>query len=331
MGPVRSRLVSGSNTYTGPTTVTLGTLQAGATNSLPFNSPITLTNTAGVVLDLNGFNNTILNLSSGATATPACTVMLGANTLTFGDATNQTFGGIITGVGGGLTKQGSGTFTLAGSGVNTYSGPTTIVSGLLQSFAVNALSPNSTIVLANTAGVGLDILYNTTSGSLSGGGLLGGNINLNSAVLTAGDATSTTYAGVMSAGGGFGKQGTGTQTLTGANTYSGNTTVGSAAASGGTLLIGASGSLPSTTNVTIYSPSILALGDGFTQSINSLLGIQPPVPGTDGELMLGSANPATTLTITGVMAQTFGGMITGSRSAHPGWKQSYFDRFSKHL
>ncbi len=71
--------------------------------------------------------------------------------------------------------------------------------------------------------------------------------------------------------------------------------MGSAAASGSTLLIGASGSFPSSTNVTIYSPSILALGDGFTQSINRLLGIRPPVPGTDGELMLGSADPATTL------------------------------------
>ena len=185
------------------------------------------------------------------------------------------------------------------------------MSGTFKTNAVNALSPNSAIVLTNAAAAGLAILYNNSSGSLSGGGLLGGNINLNSFILTAGDATNTSYAGVMSGGGGFAKKGTGTQTLTGLSTYTGGTTVGSAASPGGTLLIGASGSLPAMTNVTIYSPSILALGDGFTQSINSLLGIQFPNPGTDGELMLGSLNPATTLTITGVPAQTFGGMITG--------------------
>jgi len=65
--------LSGSNTYTGATTVTAGTLRAGVTTSaFGVNSAVTLSNTAGVLLDLNGFSNAIGSLAGGGATGGMC-------------------------------------------------------------------------------------------------------------------------------------------------------------------------------------------------------------------------------------------------------------------
>ncbi len=80
--------VSGASVYTGNTTVTGGTLKAGVASvanvsgAFGKNSAVTLSNTAGVTLDITGFNTQIGSLAGGG-ATGGI-VTLGAATLTTG-------------------------------------------------------------------------------------------------------------------------------------------------------------------------------------------------------------------------------------------------------
>jgi autotransporter-associated beta strand protein len=136
----------------------------------------------------------------------------------------------------GLTKSGAGTLILGGA--DTYTGLTVINAGAIQ-FATGGSAAASTFVENVNGGVTFG-----TATAVSLGGLMGsGNINLtNSApaavTLSVGNNnTNTLYSGVLSgntgAGGALTKIGTGILTLTGANTYTGATTI-----SAGTLQLG---------------------------------------------------------------------------------------------
>ncbi|WP_168171904.1 PKD-like domain-containing protein [Algoriphagus sp. A40] len=137
--------LSGANTYTGATIVNNGTLRAGAgPQAFGVNSAVTLANTAGAILDLNGNNNTIGSLAGGGAT--GGNVTLGTGTLTLGNNNSSTtYAGVISGTGG-ITKTGTGTLTL--SGVNTFTGSTTISLGTLQLGATGGLPDASPVVLA---------------------------------------------------------------------------------------------------------------------------------------------------------------------------------------
>src|SRR5438445_493641 len=79
------------------------------------------------------------------------------STLTTGDASNTAFAGVIqNGVGTtALTKQGCPYTTLFRS--NTYTGTTTINVGTLKLSGGAAIADTDAVVLANTAGVTLDL------------------------------------------------------------------------------------------------------------------------------------------------------------------------------
>lgn len=225
-----------NNTYLGTTTVTAGTLQAGAVNTFSSSSAVSMNNAIGATLALNGFDQTIASLTGGGTL--GGNVTLGSGTLTTGGSNASTsYGGAISGTGG-LTKVGTGVFALSGASLNTYSGETNVEAGTLQGGAVNAFSPNSDVVMADVSGAILDLNNNSqVIATLSGGGVLGGNVTLGSGTLTTGDDTSTVYGGAISGiGGGLVKQGTGGFTLTGTNnTYSGTTTVNAGSFKGGAV------------------------------------------------------------------------------------------------
>lgn len=200
----------------------------------------------------NGFNNTFIINASSSTA-----VVSGNTRTNFGfqvaDGAAEVdllFSGAVTtsGANGSLVKSGAGLMLVTGN--NLYQGVTTVSGGTLKAGrATNAFGSNSAVTLSNTAGVILDITgFNNAIGSLAGGGANGGNVTLGAATLTTGgNNTSTTYDGVISGtGGGLTKTGSGTQTLTRANTYTGTTTI-----SAGTLALGSSGTIANSTVINL--------------------------------------------------------------------------------
>ena len=136
--------LNGANTYSSATTISAGTLKAGAANVLSSNSAYSLANTSGAVLDLNNTAQTIASLSGGGATGGNVSTGGTSGILTTGDSTSTTFGGTISGDGG-LTKQGSGTFTLTNS--NGYTGATTVSAGKLQVATGGAITASSGIAV----------------------------------------------------------------------------------------------------------------------------------------------------------------------------------------
>ncbi|MBW8780616.1 MAG: autotransporter-associated beta strand repeat-containing protein [Verrucomicrobia bacterium] len=243
---------SGTNTYSGTTTINAGTLRAGAANAFSPNSAITLANTAGATLDLNSFNNTIGSLAGGGTSGGNVTLG-GGNTLTTGDNNlSTTFAGVISdgglGAEGNLTKNGTGTFTLTGT--NTYIGTTTINAGTLE------------------------IGNGTTDGFIA----TSGNI-VDNAALAYNLTSSQGYTGVISGTGTLAKNGAGTLTLSGANTYTGATTI-----NGGTLQIGdgTGGSISAGSVLTVASGATLAFDEAADSIQSNAIANSGTVTGAEG-------------------------------------------------
>ena len=243
-----TQVLSGENNYTGTTTISAGTLQAGADNAFSAGSATTLG--AAGTLDLNDSANTI-NALAGAAGSK---VLLGSATLTTGDATNTTFAGVISETGN-VIKQGTGILTL--SGTNTYTGTTTINAGTLQAEAANSFSAGSATTVGGTGTLDLNNFANRIDVLI---GEVGSKVLLDAATLTTGkNAINTTFAGVISETGNVIKQGTGSLTLSGANTYTGNTDINA-----GTLIV--DGSIASSLLTSVNSGGTLA-GSGTTGEV----------------------------------------------------------------
>src|SRR5207245_167539 len=112
--------LGGVNTYSGPTTVSAGTLRLGADNVIPDASLVSLA--GSTVLEVNGKTDTLASLTgSGA-------VKLGGGFLSVGAAnTSFTFGGALSG-NGELIKVGTGALTLTGNSPS-YTGTTRVSNG----------------------------------------------------------------------------------------------------------------------------------------------------------------------------------------------------------
>src|SRR5207237_274237 len=142
----------------------------------------------------------------------------------------------------------SGTGALTLSGNNTYSGTTTLAAGQLNLNSATAIGTGTFVIAAgttidNTSGAAVTLTSNnpqTWSGDFTFGGTNPLNLGTGAVTLTASRQVTVaggnlTVGGAIGDGGsGFGltKAGAGTLTLTGANTYSGGTTVNA-----GTLLV----------------------------------------------------------------------------------------------
>jgi len=140
-------VLSGNNTYNGITTVTGGILRAGSINGIG-KGGFGLNNTAGVVLDLNGFSSAISYLNGGGAT--GGNITLGTATLTV--ASNGGAGGYAGAIngGGGLIK--GGTFTQALTGcASSYTGSTVINGGVLQVGCLADGGSNSAIGAASNA------------------------------------------------------------------------------------------------------------------------------------------------------------------------------------
>ncbi len=264
--------LSGTNTYSGATTISQGTLQLGADNVLPNGAGkgnVTVTGT----LDMNGHNQTINALSGAGTVDNKSGT--GTNTLTVGanNATGWTFSGTITNTSGSLaiTKTGTGSGTLSGN--DSYSGGTTISGGLLSLGNAKALGTGGLTMNGGTLNLNV---YSISVANLSGnsGTILANNAGVGgSYTLTVGsDNTSTAYGGVIANNTdgwgetvGLTKIGSGVLTLSGVNTYSGATVI----QSGGAINIQSANALGSS-SATVNTGGALQIQGGITTAANAL-------------------------------------------------------------
>jgi autotransporter-associated beta strand protein len=261
-------ILSGTNTYSGVTTIFRGTMKAGsasafggATGLSELDFPYLAT------LDLNGFSNTVGSVSGGA----GNSILLGNQTLTIaGTSGSQTFAGNISGAGGSLAVTGSGGTTVL-DGVNTYTGGTTIGSGAMLSIG---------------------------DGAATGASLAGNVVNNGTLQFAPSSTDSSVFAGVISGSGMVNILGTlygsnlGAITLSGNNTYAGGTAVttgelfvGSNTAVGtGTLTFDQDTELSPSANVTLANPIVLN-GTGYIDNDDggsNNLTLNGQISGTNG-------------------------------------------------
>ncbi len=143
-----------------------------------------------------------------------------------------------------------------------------------------------------------------TIGSLQGAGA----VVLSTTLVTGLDNTNTTYSGTMSGAGGLNKEGTGTFTMGGTSTYSGNTNIVA-----GTLAMGANNALPSGAGV---AGLVNVVGGTF-----DLMGTSQQINGMQGAGMVQSSGAPGTLSVgSGNAVASYGGVLsdgtaTGSQLA----------------
>jgi len=190
----------------------------------------------------------------------------------------------------------TGAWTFTGN-----SGTRTLTLG--ASGIVNSSSSTQTFTGANLAlRLGTNLSFTGNGGTLQFNASLRG-IATNAFRLTLnGSGTTDNIADVISGSGGVTKDGSGTWTLSGANSYTGTTNIGTAAgANGGTLVLGANNVLPDTT-VNIF---------GGTLDINTRTD-------TVGALNLGGGASGSTASIIGTTGTlTLGGNVTYSATNNP--------------
>ncbi|HVE43861.1 MAG TPA: autotransporter-associated beta strand repeat-containing protein, partial [Gammaproteobacteria bacterium] len=329
-------LLNATNNYTGATTINAGTLRLGASDRIADSSDVVLADVASAVFDLNGFNETIANLTGGGTT--GGNITLGAGTLIATQSLDGTYAGVISGSGG-FTKAGSAVLTL--SGANTYSGVTNISAGAIYATNNNSLGDTvgNTIIANNAAlhiagGVTIAEALNITGTGLSSAGAIrsiSGNNTLSGAITLAGSSrinsdanTLTLTGGIVGTGqaltiGGSGnttistagintstagtltKDGSGVLLLNATNNYTGATTINA-----GTLRLGASDRIANNSDVVLADVASAVFDlNGFNETIANLTGGGT----TGGNITLGAG---ALLTVTQSVNGTYAGVISGS-------------------
>jgi autotransporter-associated beta strand protein len=228
LGGLGTVLLTNNNSFGGPVSIAHGTLQVGtggANGSLGTNTAVS--NTGGVL---------VMDTSSSQTLT-------------------------VTGAGN-LTQSGSGTLTL--NNANT-TGAVTINAGKIQLGTASTLAAAGTLTIS--PGTVLDMNGgNVTAGGLAGTGGTIDDVNAPTAVntLTFGsNGVPNTFAGTIQNTTGtmaVVKTGTGLETITGTNTYSGGTTI----SNGAVKVTNTVGPDLGTGSITVISNAGLQLGTGVT-------------------------------------------------------------------
>ena len=229
--------LSGTNTFSGPTTINAGTLVAASAGAMgtvsatasqsvitvnsgaTFDLQVAMTSTKPMALNGGTFQN------SGASAlTYTGAISLTADSIVNTSGNNLTLSGVISNTGGnfGFTKNGSNVLTISGAS-NTYAGPIVLNSGKLVASSVKSLGASSGITI--NSGTTLDVQATQTAAvpvTLNGGTLsntantvsYSGAMTLtaNSTVSVSTTASLTLSSAISDAGGGYSLTATGAGT-----------------------------------------------------------------------------------------------------------------------
>jgi len=232
-----------------------------------------------------------LTFSGGVALNKNLTVTIG-NGLAGVDAE---FSGVVSGLGN-LIKTGAGTLGL--SAANTYSGDTTISAGTLRLLGANdRLSDDTLIAVSSGATFDMNDYYDKVRGLTGAGNVMLGSVAADR-IRVGGDHADRTFSGVISGSGNVVKEGSGIWTLTGINTYTGDTKI-----EGGILRLGA--------NDRISENSLIQVSAGATFDVNNAYNKVKGLIG-DGNVTLG-AGTGDRLRVAGDhVDRTFSGVISGS-------------------
>jgi autotransporter-associated beta strand protein len=291
--------LSGSNGYTGATTVNGGVLAYGASNVFPNSTALSV---AGGSLDLGSYTNTVASftITSGS--------LLGSGTLTA--ATYSLGGGTVS------SNLSAGSMTVTGNSNLNGTADVTSVSLNAGTLALGSASrfTSNQVALTGSSGGSISLGGNESVGSLAGGF----NVALGSATLSTGnDNTSTAYSGILSGSGGLTKSGTGTFTVSGNNTYAGATAVNA----GKMLVNGQLGNTAVAVNASgLLGGSGSILGDVTVASSGTLSPGNSPGVLTVGSLSL-IAGSTTLMEITGTTAGLYDQIVATNNIAYGGFLQ----------
>ena len=275
---------------TGTDTVILGN-----SNQIADGALVTLSSSG--TLNLNNNTETVASISGTGGS-----VALGSGTLNIAGSDSTAYSGSISGSGT-VNKTGTGKLTLSGSS-STFSGPVNLSSGIIQATGSSSnilgtgtvnvtgtgnLELQGGVTLANTMnlnsyGTGaqdgaiqnvtgnnnvtgtVNLTGNSRIQSDSGTLTVAGPVNLGANTLNVTGNGATSITGVIAGTGGLTKEGSGSLTLSNANTFSGPTTI-----SAGVLIANASNVFSNSTLVSVGTAGTLDLNE-FSTSVASLSG-----------------------------------------------------------
>jgi len=211
-------------------TVSMNTLRLNASGTDLAISGIATVETGGILVTAAGTSSTISGGTLTTTVGSAEMIIHDYGTLNISSTiANANAGATLTAV----TYAGTGTTTL--SGANTYTGTTSITQGTVrvgaaQGVGSGAFGANGVISISNDSTAVMDLNgFNYAISSLTSSAAGGGRMALGTQTLTLGDATTNANFSGSITGSGSGtavvKVGSGTQTLSGASTYTGGTVI----------------------------------------------------------------------------------------------------------
>lgn len=309
-----TQTLSGANSYMGATRIDAGaTLALSGAGSIEDSSSVT----ADGIFDIAAAGGISITTLDGSG-----TVALGANSLTFTDA-STTFSGSIGGTGGLAVAGGIQTL----SGVNGYTGATKVDAGAsLALSGAGAIASSSEVTVDGT----FDI-----SQAMSGASIVAlagdGKVALGEETLSI-TAAFDTFAGSIEGAGNLAITG-GTQTLTGDNAYTGVTSVaagaslalsgaGDIAESAGLNLAGMfdiSGTLDGAALTALAGDGSIALGDRDLTITNASTAFSGSIAGTGDFIVAGGTQGLTDATVsTGIVAKEGGKIVLADSSIDTG-------------